>query len=79
VDIEQERLDQFSASMEAQLAAQHARVEQARSAYERRIGEIHSLHVEAGLAGVLQEVNVEVGQRIELGTNIARVARPDVA
>jgi HlyD family secretion protein len=77
MDIEQERLGQFSASMDAQLAAQRARVDQARSAYERRIDDVHSLHVRAGLAGVLQEVNVEEGQRIERGTNIARVARPD--
>ena len=75
--IEQQRLDQFSALMDARFAAQRARVEQARSAYERRIGEIHSLHIKAGIAGVLQEVNVEEGQRIELGTNVARVARPD--
>jgi HlyD family secretion protein len=75
--IEQQRLDQFSALMDARIAAQRARVAQARSAYERRIGEIHSLQVKAGIAGVLQEVNVEEGQRIELGTNVARVARPD--
>jgi len=77
LDLSQERLDQFSASMDAQLLAQRARVDQARSAYERRIADVHSLHVKAGVAGVLQEMNVEEGQRIELGTNIARVARSD--
>jgi HlyD family secretion protein len=77
VDIEQERLDQFSASMDAQLAAQQARVDQAHSAYNRHVEELRSLHVRAGVAGVLQEVKVEEGQRVELGTNIARVAQPD--
>jgi HlyD family secretion protein len=76
-DIEQERLAQFSASIDAQLAAQRARVDQADSAYERRIDDVDSLHVKAGFAGVMQEVNVEEGQQVELGTNIARVARPD--
>ena len=36
-----------------------------------------SLHVRAGLDGVLQQVPVEVGQRVAPGTNLARVARPD--
>ena len=35
-DIEQERLDQFAASVEAQLAVRKAKVEQARNAYERK-------------------------------------------
>jgi HlyD family secretion protein len=77
MDIEQERLDQFSDSMNAQVAAQRARFEQARNAYQRRVDQVESLQVRAGLAGVLQEVMVEEGQRVTLGANIARVARPD--
>jgi HlyD family secretion protein len=76
-DIERDRLEQFSQSMEAQLAAQRARLDQARNAYQRRVDQIASLHVRAGLAGVLQQVPVEEGQRVALGTNVARVARPD--
>lgn len=77
LDIEQDRLDQFAASMAAQLAAEQARFDQVKNAYERRLEQVESLHVRAGMAGMLQEVNVEAGQRIALGTNIARVARPD--
>ena len=77
VDIEQERLDQFSDSMDAQLAAQQARVDQAQSAYKRRMAELESLRVKAGVSGVLQELKIEEGQRVELGASIARVARPD--
>lgn len=76
-EIEQERLDQFGASMEAQLAAQRARFDQVKNTYERRLEQVASLQVRAGLAGVLTEVNVEEGQRITLGANVARVARPD--
>lgn len=76
-DIEQERLEQFAASIEAQLAAQRARFDQVKNAYERRLEQVESLHVRAGIAGVLQEVQVEEGQRVSLGANIARVARPD--
>jgi HlyD family secretion protein len=52
-------------------------VDQARNLYERRLDQVSSLSVVAGVKGVLQEVPVEAGQRVELGSNIARVARPD--
>jgi HlyD family secretion protein len=77
VDIEEERLNQFSASMAAQIASQRARLEQVRNAYQRRLDQVDSLMVRAGIAGVLQQVPVEEGQRVMLGTNLARVARPD--
>jgi HlyD family secretion protein len=76
-DIEQERLDQFAASMDAQVAVRRARVEQMRNAYERKRERVDSLMVRAGVAGVVQEMLVEEGQRLVLGTNIARVAPPD--
>ncbi len=77
LEIEEERLSQFSATMDAQLTAQRARVDQARNALNRLVEQVESLQVRAGLAGVLQEIQVEEGQRVELGANIARVARPD--
>lgn len=76
-EIEKERLEQFGASMEAQLAAQRARLDQVKNAYERRLEQVESLKVRAGIAGVLTEINVEEGQRVTLGANVARVARPD--
>jgi HlyD family secretion protein len=77
LEIEEERLGQFSGTMDAQLAAERARLDQARNTYQRRTDQVASLKVLAGLEGVLQEVPVEEGQRVELGTSIARVARPD--
>ncbi|HVS23815.1 MAG TPA: efflux RND transporter periplasmic adaptor subunit [Gammaproteobacteria bacterium] len=76
-DVEQERLDQFAASMQAQLAVRQARVEQARNAYERKRVRFESLMVHAGIAGVVQEVLVEEGQLVMIGANIARVAPPN--
>lgn len=75
--IEGERLDQFSASMEAQLAVPRTKVAQTQRTYQRRLEQVDSLHVRAGTAGVVQSVLVEEGQRVALGANIARVARPD--
>lgn len=77
LEIEQERLNQLSASMEAQLAAERARAEQAKNTYDRRLQQIEWLQVRAGFAGVLQSIEVETGQRVEQGSNVARVARPD--
>ena len=77
MDIEEERLNQFSDSIKAQVASQQARVDKARNDYERRQEQVASLQVRAGIAGVLQQVLVEEGQRVTVGANIARVARPD--
>lgn len=77
MDIERDRLSQFAQSMDAQLASQRARLEQARNSYQRRLDQTASLQVRAVIAGVLQQVPVEEGQRVGLGTNVARVARPD--
>jgi HlyD family secretion protein len=63
--------------MRAQVSAREARVASVRNAYERRLEDVESLRVRAGFAGVLQEMLVEEGQRLALGANIARVARPD--
>src|SRR5690606_18920804 len=64
MEIEQERLDQFAASMEAQLAAQRARFDQVKNAYERRLEQVDSLQVRSGIGGVLTELQVEEGQRV---------------
>ena len=77
LDIEQERLNQFAASVEAQLAVGKAKAEQTRNAYERKRVRVDNLSVRAGIAGVVQEVMVEEGQRVVIGANIARVAPPD--
>jgi HlyD family secretion protein len=77
LEIEEERLAQFSATLDAQLSLQRARLDQSRNSYQRRLDQVESLQVRAGLAGVLTQVEVEEGQRVGLGANIARVARPD--
>jgi len=74
--LEQERLKIRSESAEAQLAAEQARVAQRRALYGLRRNQLEALKVKAGLAGVLQVVPVEVGQRVAVGANLARVAAP---
>ncbi|MFQ5790245.1 MAG: efflux RND transporter periplasmic adaptor subunit [Acidobacteriota bacterium] len=76
-DLEQKRLEIASESVEAQLAAEKARVEQVRALRELRRSQVRALKVRAGIAGVLQQVPVEVGQQVTPGTILARVAQPE--
>jgi HlyD family secretion protein len=77
VTIEQDKYKQAEASTAAQNAAQKSRVDNLAAVYELRKHQVDSLTVRAGLAGVLQEVPVQVGQHVTAGTTLARVARPD--
>jgi HlyD family secretion protein len=78
VEIERERVSKFGQTMNSQLAAQRARADQLRNTAQLRGRQLEGLQVKAGIAGVLQQVPVEEGQQVVAGTNLARVARPDV-
>ncbi|MFN7943987.1 MAG: HlyD family efflux transporter periplasmic adaptor subunit [Blastocatellia bacterium] len=74
--IEQERLDIGTKSIDAQIAVYKARVAQLEALYELRRKQLDSLKVRAGINGVVQEVPVQVGQQVAIGTQLARVADP---
>jgi multidrug efflux pump subunit AcrA (membrane-fusion protein) len=74
--IEKERLAVSAASVKAQLDEQQAKVEQMRALYQLKQTQLASLHVRAGADGVLQELSVEVGQRVAAGTPLAKVVQP---
>ncbi|HXU30361.1 MAG TPA: HlyD family efflux transporter periplasmic adaptor subunit [Thermoanaerobaculia bacterium] len=74
--IETERVTKSRQSAAAQLSAQQARVEQARALVQLRRSQVDGLLVRAGISGILQQLPVQVGQRVTPGTNLARVARP---
>ena len=75
--IEQDRLAVSAASVQAQLEAAKAKVEQLRALYELKEAELGRLNVRPGVEGVLQEVPVEVGQQVTAGTILAKVAQPN--
>ena len=74
--IERQRLEISSQAAEAQLTVQRARVDRLRAAWQLRRDQVENLKVRAGVAGVLQQVPVQVGQQVTPGTNLARVAEP---
>jgi len=52
-------------------------VEQFRALWDLKKSQVEALRVRAGVNGVLQQVPVEVGQRVAVGTNLARVVQPE--
>lgn len=76
VGIAKNQVSQANANMRAQLAASETRLEQMVRAQELRQLEASALRIRAGLDGVVQQIDVEEGQRVAAGFNLARVARP---
>jgi HlyD family secretion protein len=75
-EIEQKRFAMASDSIGARTRVQQAAVDQARAASDLQQRRLADLKVRPGFAGVLQQVPVEVGQRVAPGQNLARVADP---
>lgn len=75
-EIERQRMQIDQDSLKAQLASQEARVQQARALYALKQGLVDGLKVRAGMDGVLQQLPVQVGQRIAPGGTLAKVAQP---
>jgi HlyD family secretion protein len=75
--IEQKRLEIADEAIRAQMAVQEAQVEQRRALARLRRRQFQDLKVRAGLDGVLQQLPVEVGQRVTPGTPLAKVAQPE--
>src|SRR5438270_3644200 len=75
-EIELKRLAFARDSIEPQLAAKQAAVDQANQLAKLKLDQVEALHVRAGMSGVLQALPVQVGQRVKIGDNLARVADP---
>ena len=75
-EIEQKRLNFSRDSIEPQLASKQAAVDQAKQLAKLKLDQVEALHVRAGMSGVLQQLPVEIGQRVKVADNLARVADP---
>lgn len=76
-EIERKRIAINEKAIDSQMAVQQARVEQLRALAALKQKTLASLKVRAGIAGVLQELPVQVGQRVTPGTTLAKVAQPE--
>ena len=75
-DLAQKEVETFQNSIAAQLAVQQATVDEKRAMYELKKTQVDELHIRPGIDGMLQELDVEVGQKVTMGTVLARVAQP---
>jgi HlyD family secretion protein len=75
-EIEQKRFAFERDSIEPQLASKQAAVDQARQLAKLKTDQVEALHLRAGMSGVLQQLPVQIGQRVKIGDNLARVADP---
>ncbi len=73
-DLAKKEVETFSDSIPAQLAVQQATVDEDRALDQLYKTQLDQMKVRAGIDGVLQEVDAEVGQKITQGTVLAKVA-----
>ncbi len=71
--LESDRVRTTETSVSTRLATQRAEVERRRALAQLKQRDVESMTVRAGMGGVLQEIVVEVGQRVARNTNLARV------
>src|SRR4051794_21881876 len=76
VALQKQRLNIVDDSIKAQIEALQVALERSRASYELKRKQVDQLTIRAGIDGVLQEVDVEVGQRVPAGTILAKVADP---
>jgi HlyD family secretion protein len=75
-DIERQRIAISRESVEAQLASQQVQIEKLKAALALKRQQVGQLKVRAGASGVLQQLPVEVGQKILMGAVLAKIAQP---
>jgi len=75
-EIEEKRLNFAHESIDPQLESKQAVVDQAKELAKLKANQREALHVRAGMSGVLQQLPVQIGQRVKVGDNLARVADP---
>jgi HlyD family secretion protein len=76
VRLERDRLARAERSISTRLAVQRSEVENRRTVAELKRRDVASMTARAGMAGVLQDLVVEVGQRVTRSANLARIVDP---
>ena len=75
--LEVETVEINEKAVESQLAVQQAKVAQAEAIYKLKKQQLDALQVRAGIAGVLTDLPLAVGQHVTLGTMLAQVVQPN--
>jgi HlyD family secretion protein len=75
--LQEQTVDINEKAIESQLAVQQAKVAQAQAIYELKKQQLDALNVRAGIAGVLTDLPLAVGQHVTIGTMLAQVVQPN--
>lgn len=76
-DLERQRLLVNGKTIGTQMAVQAAKVQQAQALLALKQKQQAALSVRAGIAGVLVDVPLQVGEHVDAGTTLAKVVQPD--
>ena len=76
-EIEAVRLKKLRDNIQVQLSVKRSRVAQLERALDRARTQAADLKVVAGIDGIVQAINVEVGQQLQPGSPIGRIAQQD--
>jgi multidrug resistance efflux pump len=76
-DIEASRLKKVRDNIQVQLAVRRSRVTQLARALDRARTQVADLKIVAGISGIVQAINVEVGQQLQPGSPVGRIAQQD--
>ena len=74
--LEKQRVETLAKSNQAQITASEASVQQLKAIWELGKKQLEELNVRAGASGVLQQLSVELGQKLAPGASVAKVANP---
>ena len=75
--IEQGRLRTIRSNVQVQLAVKNAHVTQLARALDRAKDQAANLKIAAGIDGIVQAIGVDVGEQLQPGSPIGRIARRD--
>lgn len=74
--MEKQKLDIMKESVTAQIEAQKVQIEKLRASYRLKKKQVDELTIRAGIRGKMQEMTLQIGQRVKPGDVLAKVAQP---
>jgi HlyD family secretion protein len=74
--IEKQKLDIMKDSIDAQLESKNVAIEKLKAQYALKKKQFDELTIRAGLSGKVQEMTLQVGQKVKPGDVLAKVASP---
>lgn len=75
-ELAQKEVETFQGSIQSQLAVQEAAIQQKKALYDLYTTQMNELHIQPGIEGMFQELDVDVGQRVIQGAPLAKVTQP---